>query len=192
MGLEWDTEQLLIDLNAGVDLSGMFRDDELDELLAGMQGAGMRSRMWSRRLTTPKLRAKWGVESGQMWQMGEHRIVCGGFKLGWGHQSLDERRPCIAGVYRSPMAWQSAQKPSVKFRPEAGWNLTDIEDDSLSPTELKAQLLPVFNNIRALVMAEDCTVFVTPRRVANHDDDDDGGAKLRVRRPHLEEESTHL
>ena len=33
VGLDWDTEQLLADLNAGVDLSGMFRDDELDELL---------------------------------------------------------------------------------------------------------------------------------------------------------------
>jgi len=34
VGLEWDAEQLLADLNAGVDLSGLFHDDELNELLS--------------------------------------------------------------------------------------------------------------------------------------------------------------
>lgn len=33
VGLEWDTEQLLADLSAGVDLSGMFTTEELDNLL---------------------------------------------------------------------------------------------------------------------------------------------------------------
>lgn len=34
LSLEWDAEQVLADLNAGVDLSGLWRQDELDELLA--------------------------------------------------------------------------------------------------------------------------------------------------------------
>lgn len=34
VGLEWDAEQLLADMNAGLDLSALFRDDELDALLA--------------------------------------------------------------------------------------------------------------------------------------------------------------
>lgn len=33
VGLEWDTERLLADLNAGVDLSGMFTTEELDNIL---------------------------------------------------------------------------------------------------------------------------------------------------------------
>lgn len=37
VGLEWDAEQLLADLNAGVDLASMFRDDELDTLLADIR-----------------------------------------------------------------------------------------------------------------------------------------------------------
>lgn len=36
VGLEWDAEQLLADLNGGLDLSAMFHDDELDALIAGM------------------------------------------------------------------------------------------------------------------------------------------------------------
>jgi len=34
VSLNWDVEQLLADVNAGVDLGGMFRQDEIDELLA--------------------------------------------------------------------------------------------------------------------------------------------------------------
>lgn len=34
---DWDTEQLLADMQAGLDLSGMFHEDELDALLAEMQ-----------------------------------------------------------------------------------------------------------------------------------------------------------
>lgn len=37
VGLEWDAEQLLADMQAGVDLSDLFRQDELDELLADLQ-----------------------------------------------------------------------------------------------------------------------------------------------------------
>lgn len=37
VGLEWDAEQLLADLGAGVDLSGLWRDDELASLLADIQ-----------------------------------------------------------------------------------------------------------------------------------------------------------
>ena len=163
VGLEWDTEQLLADLNAGVDLSGMFRDDELDELLAGMQGAGDAVEDVEPQIDrAEELRAKWGVESGQMWQMGEHRIVCGDSSSAEVINRLmsDDRASLVFTdpPYGVAIGAKNRLLNSVQ---KAGWNLTDIEDDSLSPTELKAQLLPVFNNIRALVMAEDCTVFVT-------------------------------
>ena len=46
------------------------------------------------------------------------------------------------------------------FQP-SGRNLTDIEDDEMSPEELKKRLLPAFNIVRELVMADDCTVFLT-------------------------------
>lgn len=34
VSLDWNVEQLLADVNAGMDLSALFREDELDELLA--------------------------------------------------------------------------------------------------------------------------------------------------------------
>jgi hypothetical protein len=39
VGLAWDAEQVLRDLDAGVDLSGMFRDDELAVILGDMPNA---------------------------------------------------------------------------------------------------------------------------------------------------------
>ena len=76
LDLSFDPEQVLADLNAGVDLSGLWRDDELDELLADLQPkpTGDTEPQIDR---AEELRQKWGVESGQLWQLGEHRLICG-------------------------------------------------------------------------------------------------------------------
>lgn len=37
LSLEWDAEQLFSDLNAGVDLSGMFFDDEIEAILSSVK-----------------------------------------------------------------------------------------------------------------------------------------------------------
>ncbi len=76
VGLEWDAEVLLGDIGAGLDLSAMFRQDELDELLADLtpKPTGDTEAQTDR---AEELRQAWGVESGQMWQLGEHRLICG-------------------------------------------------------------------------------------------------------------------
>ena len=40
VGLEWDAEQLLADVNAGVDLSAMFKPGEIEQLLKAVQDPG--------------------------------------------------------------------------------------------------------------------------------------------------------
>lgn len=77
LSLEWDAEQVLADINAGVDLSALFRQDELDELLADLQPKGPEGDTEPQIDRAEELRQKWGVESGQMWQLGEHRLICG-------------------------------------------------------------------------------------------------------------------
>ena len=42
LSLDWDAEQVLADLNAGVDLSALWRQDELDELLGNMEAPEFR------------------------------------------------------------------------------------------------------------------------------------------------------
>ena len=76
VGLDWDAEQMLADLGAGIDLSAMFKQDELDELLADLQPktTGDTDPQVDR---AEELRQKWGTCAGQLWALGEHRLVCG-------------------------------------------------------------------------------------------------------------------
>jgi len=57
LSLEWDAEQVLADLNAGVDLSGLFYPDELDAIINGMDGeqdgAGGGDEPYSREIKSP-------------------------------------------------------------------------------------------------------------------------------------------
>ena len=77
LSLDWDAQQVLADLDAGMDLSGLWRQDELDELLADFQPKTTEGDTEPQIDRAEELRQKWGVESGQMWQLGEHRLICG-------------------------------------------------------------------------------------------------------------------
>jgi site-specific DNA-methyltransferase (adenine-specific) len=109
-----------------------------------------------------ELRQKWGVSLGQMWALGEHRIICGDCTdpatvarlMGGEKASI---------VFTDPpygVSIGAKNRMLNSFQP-SGRNLTDIEDDSATPEELKERLLPAFINIRKMVMADDCTVFLT-------------------------------
>jgi hypothetical protein len=77
VGLDWDAEQMLADLGAGLDLSAMFRQDELDELLADLQPKGTEGDTPAEVDRAEELRQKWGVKSGDLWRLGDHLLVCG-------------------------------------------------------------------------------------------------------------------
>lgn len=109
-----------------------------------------------------ELRELWQTELGQVWELGEHRLVCG--------DSSDPSvvRAALKGdrascIFTDPPYGVSIGKKNVFLNSvqPSGRNLRDIEDDDLSPADLKAKLLPVFTAIRQDIMAEDCTVFIT-------------------------------
>lgn len=79
LDLAWDAEQLADDLALGMELDGVgFLEGELRALL---EQAGIEQQT----LTDPgeqtdkadALLAKWGVELGQVWSLGDHRLLCG-------------------------------------------------------------------------------------------------------------------
>ena len=76
VNLDFDPEVLLGDLQAGVDLAQFWRQDELDELLADLtpKVTGDTEPQTDR---AEELREKWNVQPGQLWQLGEHRLICG-------------------------------------------------------------------------------------------------------------------
>jgi hypothetical protein len=75
VGLEWDAEQLLADVNAGVDLAAMFKADEIAELLAGVKGGDADAEPQIDQ--AEELNKKWQVKTGDLWRIGAHRLLCG-------------------------------------------------------------------------------------------------------------------
>ena len=72
---EWDVEQLQIEFDSGM-LDGMFTDIDLDKL--GLETKGEPQEDAEPQIDkAEELRVKWGVELGQLWQLGEHRLICG-------------------------------------------------------------------------------------------------------------------
>ncbi len=78
IGLEWDLEELSASMQNGLDLSPFWNDDEMKELFTGFDDALTGSADAEPQTDkAEELRQKWGVEPGQMWALGEHRIICG-------------------------------------------------------------------------------------------------------------------
>ena len=109
-----------------------------------------------------ELAKKWGTARGQIWRLGDHRLMCGD------STSADDVARLMQSdraslVFTDPPYGVSigAKNRLLNSVEPSGRNSTDIEDDSLSPDELKEKLLPAFKNIKRVVMADDCTVFVT-------------------------------
>jgi DNA modification methylase len=72
---EWDVDQLQIEFDSGM-LDGMFSDIDLDKL--GLDTKGEQPEDAEPQIDkAEELREKWGVELGQLWQLGEHRLICG-------------------------------------------------------------------------------------------------------------------
>ena len=78
VGLDWDLAQVAADLDTGVDLSALWRQDELDALLAEL---GRANRKAEDKPPPPDeaeaLNVKWGVKPGDLWTIGPHRLLCG-------------------------------------------------------------------------------------------------------------------
>jgi len=80
VSLNWDAAQIMADLDAGADLSGMFTETELAEMIL-MQvvedAEGDTSPEPEPADPTDELVEKWGTAEGQLWAVGEHRVMCG-------------------------------------------------------------------------------------------------------------------
>jgi len=84
LGLAWDATQVLADLEAGVNLDGLWRDDELTELLAGLVEPEAVADPGAQLSKADELQEKWGTALGQVWKipsksmLGQyHWLMCG-------------------------------------------------------------------------------------------------------------------
>jgi DNA modification methylase len=83
LGGGWDADMLAAELEAlsadGVAMEEIgFDADALEELGAGLGNEGNPEADADPQIDkAEELREKWGVETGQLWQLGDHRILCG-------------------------------------------------------------------------------------------------------------------
>lgn len=107
--LAWDPGQVLADIEAGVDLGGLFQDDELDELLAGL---GVDEPPLEEEAPpvdkAEELQEKWGCETGQVWHIESvalpgryHRLICGDCREQGDLDALLDGEK-VNGVFTSP------------------------------------------------------------------------------------------
>lgn len=77
LDLEWEASQLAADIEAGIDLNAIgFTPEELNELLDMLNGRKP-SDTEAKTDKAEELCKKWGTEYGQIWRIGNHRLICG-------------------------------------------------------------------------------------------------------------------
>ena len=79
LDLEWDPEQMAEDAQAGMSFEGLgFMEGELRQVLEelGIESGAMAD-PGEQTDRADELLRKWKVENGQLWQLGDHRLVCG-------------------------------------------------------------------------------------------------------------------
>lgn len=82
--LDWDAEQLLADMQGGFNFDELFKQDELDALLAAVQSLEPVGDAEPQLDRAAELQAEWKTERGQVWvipskstQGKAHRVMCG-------------------------------------------------------------------------------------------------------------------
>lgn len=110
---------------------------------------------------------------GDIWTLGDHRLMCGDSTdaknlkklMAGGKASLVFTDPpygvAIAAKNRFLDSAIPIEDGKLRGPRTSGRVTVDIEDDHLTPEDLKAKLLPAFVNLRTTAMADDCTVFMT-------------------------------
>lgn len=102
--LEWEAEQLAADMEAGIDLDALgFTPEELNELLDALNGKKP-SDVEPKINRADELQAKWGTKRGQVWKIGNHRLICGDC------QNKEDARKVMGGeqatlCFTSPPYW---------------------------------------------------------------------------------------
>jgi DNA modification methylase len=77
VSISWDAEELLADLQSGVDFGDVFNQEELDAMLAGLVAPKKVEDTPPDVSKADELQKKWQTSLGQVWHLGKHRLAVG-------------------------------------------------------------------------------------------------------------------
>jgi DNA modification methylase len=159
--LEWEAEQLAADLEAGIDLGELgFGERELKDILGDLypEESDAPAPQIDR---AEELLEKWQVQTGDLWEIGEHRLLCGDCTKRDDVKKLLNNEQADM-VFTDPpygVAIGDKNKFLNSFQ-KAGRNLENIAGDLMGKDELFDMLVNSFTLTREF-MKDCCAIYVT-------------------------------
>lgn len=153
---EWNFENLEVEIGNLEELGFDLEPWGLDDLIPNADADGVTEDDFE-----PKEVDEPFIKEGDLIELGAHRLLCGDSSKKENIELLlgGERVQCI--VTDPPYGVAISSKNRLLNLDGSDRCEHDILDDNLSPDDLEARLLPVFDLIKKEVMAEDCTLLVT-------------------------------
>lgn len=97
LDLQWDAEKLISDITAGLDLTSLgFYDHELVVIIGEQKEEEIDAEPQLDK--AEQLREKWDVRDGQIWELGEHLLICG-------DSTSDDVAARIFGGHKFDLLW---------------------------------------------------------------------------------------
>jgi len=160
LGGGWDAEMLAAELESlsteGITMEEIgFDVDALEELGAGLDDEGNPEADAEPQIDkAEELRAKWGVEPGQLWELGDHRLLCGDCRKSEDVNALMGKNKCNIAFTSPPYAEQREYDATSGFKP-------------IKPDEFVSWFEPVQQNVRS-ILASDGSWFVNIKPCAEN------------------------
>jgi DNA modification methylase len=122
LGGGWDAEMLKLELadlgDLDVDLDGIgFGADDLQDLELSEEPEASDVDAEPQIDKAEELRAKWGVEPGQLWELGDHRLLCGDCRKAEDAKTLMQGALCNIAFTSPPYASQRKYDETSGFKP---------------------------------------------------------------------------
>ena len=112
-----------------------------------------------------ELQEKWNVTLGDIWTIGRHKIACGSSEdEGLVMKLLGEEKPCICFTDPPYGVSIGGKNKMLNEFSKAGRVVTNIENDTMSPEQLKELMVKIFT-LTKKVCSDDCSYFVTAPQV---------------------------
>lgn len=77
LGLDWDADVLADDIAKGLDLGDMFSEKDLNQIGVDLPASDPDEAPEAKMDAAEELQEKWKVKDGDIWEIGEHRLMCG-------------------------------------------------------------------------------------------------------------------
>lgn len=142
---DWNPDQVLADLDAGFDLSGLWQKNEIEELLAEVRAGDVLEDPGAQVDKAAELQEKWKVERGQVWEIPSkvatgkvHQMMCGDSTVAEDMEKLMDGELVKYGIHDPPYGigidtgWLSALNVKRGKPPNASDDRLSGDDGSLN------------------------------------------------------------